>query len=287
MAGQIYIFDQTGGAKRDFMTDLSAYQNKLAVVTGAGDGIGEMLARKLAAAGMRVGVQDIREEAASRVASEIGGNAFPLVFDVSDREACLAAARKAEPHGPLSLLWINAGVGVGSPLLTGKAKAIEWGFDVNVRGVIWTAQAFVPLMSDATGPRHVGITASSASLRSPEGDFPLYATTKHGTFAVGEALRGELTEQGIGSTILCPGLLNTKIWDGAKARPDRFGGARHIDPSISKMWDEAKTPDVMWPEIKRLIGQGGGYLVCSTDGGETKAAFEARAKEISSGIVEV
>ncbi|MHA7900411.1 MAG: SDR family oxidoreductase [Henriciella sp.] len=269
------------------MTDLRAYKDKLAIVTGAGDGIGEMLARKLAEAGLRVGVQDIRAEAAERVAGELGDGAFPLVFDVSDRDACLAAAEAAKAHGPLSLLWINAGVGVGSPILTGKAKAIEWGFDVNVRGVIWTAQAFVPLMTDAQGPRHVGITASSASLRSPEGDFPLYATTKHGTFAVGEALRGELAGQGIDTTILCPGLLNTKIWDGAKARPDRFGGARHMDPSISKMWDEAKRPDVMWPAIARKIGQGGGYLVCATDGGETKAAFETRAQEISSSIVEV
>jgi len=269
------------------MTELTDYKDKLAVVTGAGDGIGEMLARKLADAGMRVGVQDIRAEAAERVARSIGGAAFPLVFDVSDRDACLSAASALESHGSLSLLWINAGVGVGSPILTGKQKAIEWGLDVNVRGVIWTAQAFVPLMTDTKSPRHVGITASSASLRAPTGDFPLYATTKHGTFAVGEALRGELAGQGIGTTILCPGLLNTKIWDGAKARPDRFGGARHMDPSISKMWDEAKSPDVMWPEIARTVGQGGGYLVCSTDEGETKAAFEARAKEISSGIVEV
>ena len=269
------------------MTLAGDYSGKLAIVTGAGDGIGEMLARQLANSGMQVGVQDIRADAAQSVATSIGGGAFPLVFDVSDRDACLSAAETVRDRGPLSLLWLNAGVGVGSPILKGKPNAIEWGFDVNVRGVIWTAQAFVPLMENAEGPRHVGITASSASLRSPEGDFPLYATTKHGTFAVGEALRGELAGQGIGTTILCPGLLNTKIWDGAKARPDRFGGARHMDPSISKMWDEAKSPDVMWPEIARTVGQGGGYLICSTDGGETKAAFEARAQEISSGIVEV
>ncbi|MEL6859574.1 MAG: SDR family NAD(P)-dependent oxidoreductase [Pseudomonadota bacterium] len=269
------------------MTDLNSFSGKLAVVTGAGDGIGEMLAKRLAAEGLRVGVQDIREEAASRVAGEIGAAAFPLVFDVSDRSACFAAADQVAEHGPLSMLWINAGVGVGSPILAGKPSAIEWGFDVNVRGVMWTAQAFVPLMTDETGPRHVGITASSASLRSPDGDFPLYATTKHATFAVGEALRGELAGQGIQSTILCPGLLNTKIWDGAKARPDRFGGVRHMDPSISKRWDEAKTPDVMWPHIVRVIEDGGGYLVCATDGGETKTAFLERSQAIAAGIVEV
>lgn len=269
------------------MTELQEFEGKLAIVTGAGDGIGEMLARQLSAAGMRVGVQDIRAASAQRVAADIGNGAFPLVFDVSDREACLAAAQEIEPHGPVNMLWINAGVGVGSPILTGKPNAIEWGFDVNVLGAIWTAQAFVPLMQDADGPRHVGVTASSASLRSPDGDFPLYATTKHGTFAVGEALRSELAGQGIDTTILCPGLLNTHIWDGAKARPDRFGGVRHMDPSISKMWDEAKSPDVMWPDIARVVGQGGGYLICSTNGGETKAAFQDRSNQISSGIVEV
>ena len=267
------------------MAGLSDYKGKRAIVTGAGDGIGEMLARNLAAAGMQVVVQDIRGEAAERVAHEIGG--VPLAFDVSDREACTRAAAELADQGPLNLVWINAGVGVGSPILTGKAKAVEWALDVNVRGVIWTAQAFTPLMQDAKGPRHVGITASTAALRSPDGDFPLYATTKHATFAVAEALRGELAVQGIDTSIRCPGLLNTNIWDGAKARPDRFGGARHIDPSISKMWDEAKLPDVMWPDIARVIGQGGGYLICSTDEGGTKAAFEARAQEISSGIVEV
>lgn len=269
------------------MADLNAYRGKTAIVTGAGDGIGEMLARKFAAAGMIVGVQDIRAEAAERVASEIGGEAFPLVFDVSDRGACFAAAERAATRGPLHLLWINAGVGVGSPILNGKQNAIEWALDVNVRGVVWTAQAFVPLMQAADGLRHVGITASTAALRPPEGDFPLYATSKHATFAFGEALKGELADRGIATTILCPGLLNTNIWDGAKARPARYGGVRHMDPSISKTWDEAKSPDVMWPDIARVIGQGGGYLVCSTDGGGTKAAFEQRAREISAGIVEV
>jgi NAD(P)-dependent dehydrogenase (short-subunit alcohol dehydrogenase family) len=269
------------------MSDFSAYRGKLAMVTGAGDGIGEMLARQLAAAGMKVCVQDIREDAAARVAADIGGNAFPLAFDISDRAATFASAEALSQHGPLNLLWLNAGVGVGAPLINGKPNAVEWAFDVNVIGTIWTAQAFRPLMDDATGSRHVGITASTAALRPPEGDFPLYATTKHGTFAVAEALRGELAKDDIGATILCPGLLNTNIWNGAKARPDRFGGAREMDPSISGMWDNAKTPDVMWPHIARTIEQGGGYLICSTDDGDTKAAFEHRAAEISRGIVEV
>ncbi|GAB5455713.1 MAG: hypothetical protein Hens2KO_19420 [Henriciella sp.] len=145
------------------------YAGKLAIVTGAGDGIGEMLARRLAGIGMQVGVQDIRAEAAEAVAADIGGGAFPMVFDVSDRDACLSAADAVRARGPLSLLWLNAGVGVGSPILSGKPNLIEWALDVNVRSIIWSAQAFVPLMEEAEGPRHVGVTASSASIRSPEG----------------------------------------------------------------------------------------------------------------------
>ena len=269
------------------MAALSDYADKRALVTGAGDGIGEMLARHLAAEGLYVIVQDIRQEAADQVAGDIGERASAIAFDVSDRAACFAAAETLKAEGALNMLWINAGVGVGSPILTGKQNAFEWGFDVNVRGAIWTAQAFVPLMQEGDGPRHVGITASSAALRPPDGDFPLYATTKHATFAVAEALRGELAASKIDTTILCPGLLNTKIWDGAKARPDRFGGVRHMDPSVSKRWDEAKGPEVMWPDIVRVIEQGGGYLVCATDGGETKAAWLARTQDIASGIVEV
>lgn len=270
------------------MSDLEAYRGRLALVTGAGDGIGEMLAKLFAGAGMRVCVQDIREDAAERVAAEIGGDAFPLAYDVSDREAGLRAADQIAADGEaLALLWINAGVGVGSPLIGGRANAVEWAFSVNALGVIWTAQAFRPLMSDECGPRHVGITASTAALRPPDGDFPLYATTKHATFAIAEALRGELAGEGIGATILCPGLLRTDIWDGARARPERFGGPRRMDPAIASTWREAKSPDVMAPHIARVVGAGGGYLVCASDEGDTRAALDARIAAIREGWTEV
>jgi NAD(P)-dependent dehydrogenase (short-subunit alcohol dehydrogenase family) len=266
---------------------LDQYGGKLALVTGAADGIGRMLAQGLTDAGMKVCVADIRKDGAQVAADEIGCGAFALSFDVSDRAACFSAAEQlAEQGAALNLLWINAGVGVGAPLIKGKPHTVEWAFGVNVLGAIWTAQAFRPLMEEASGPRHVGVTASSASLIPPEGDFPLYATTKHGTFAVAEALRGELAADGIGTTILCPGLLNTDIWDAARARPDRFGGERRMDPAISGPWREAKSPDVMWPHIERTIAAGGGYLTCATEP-ETLARFRARADAIAAGIVEM
>lgn len=264
-----------------------SYKGRMGLVTGGGDGIGAMIARGLAEAGLTVCVQDIRQDAANAIASEIGGGAFGLGGDVSDPDSMAAAADVFRARGqPLSFLWINAGVGAGSPVLTGRRNMIEWAYNVNVLGMIWTAQSFVPLMTDETGPRHVGFTASTAALRAPEGAFPLYAATKHGSFAIAEAISGELKPKGIGTTILCPGLLNTDIWDAARARPERFGGARRQDSSIAGHWREAKNPDVMWPHIAENVARGGGYLVCATEEG-TRAAFESRARDISNSIVEV
>ncbi|WP_108811269.1 SDR family NAD(P)-dependent oxidoreductase [Sphingorhabdus sp. Alg231-15] len=268
------------------MGKLSRYAGRTALVTGAGDGIGKMLALKLAEAGVTVCVQDIREDAAAEVAKNIGSNAFAMAFDISDRAAVAEAADQfARDYSDLAMLWINAGVGVGASILEGKPDQVRWAYDVNILGAIWTAQCFVPLLQG--DPRHVGITASTAALRAPEGDFPLYAATKHGTMAVAEALRGELSAKDIETTILCPGLLNTEIWDGAKARPERFGGERRMDPKIAGMWRDAKTPDAMWPDIERVMAAGGGTLVCATDNGDTGAAMRQRIDAIENGLVEL
>ncbi len=269
------------------MGDLREYEGRLALVTGAADGIGRMLATELAKSGMRVVVQDVRREAAEATATAIGSAASALAFDVGDRDATMAGADALHSRGErLALLCLNAGVGAGSPITAGRPNVVEWAYAVNVLGVIWSAQAFRPLMADE-GPRHLVVTASSAALRSPGGDFPLYASTKHATFAVAEALRAEWARDGIGTTILCPGLLNTNIWDAARARPERFGGPRSMDPSIADRWKQAKSPDAMWPHVRAAIASGGGYLVCATDGGETRDAFEARSREIVDSIVEI
>ena len=272
------------------MTALKDYHGKTALITGAGDGVGAMLARNLAKAGMRVLVQDIREQAANETAREIGEAAQPLVFDVSDREACVEAAEALADKGTrLNMLWINAGVGVGASIVKGKKNATEWAIGVNVLGVIWTAQAFVPLMANATGPRHVGVTSSGSTFTSPAGQWPLYAMSKHGTMAVAEALSGELAQEGIGTTILCPGQLDTEIWDAARARPARYGGERHLGSSVGEPWRSCPKPEAMWPHIEAKIAQGGGYLACISKEHlkSMKADFEQRFHALQNAIVSI
>jgi len=266
---------------------MEQYGGRLAMITGAGDGIGAMLARQLAKAGMIVCIQDIRADAAAAVAEEIGGDAFPLVFDVSHRDEAMKAAEALSERGdPLSVLWINAGAGVASGLLEGRPDTVEWAYSVNVLGLLWTAQAFVPMMADETGPRHVGFTASTASLFSADGPYPLYAVTKQAAFGLAEGLGPELAAKGIESTLLCPGFLNTNIWDGARARPERFGGPKHMDPAIAGPWRTSKSPDVMWPAIEHSMMNGGGVLVCTTKD-ETPDVIRTHTDSINAAIVRV
>lgn len=269
---------------------LSAFAGKTALVSGAGDGIGAMLARQFAHAGMNVLVQDIRADAAERVAREIGVRAQPIVFDVSDRDAVAAAASDLGARGvSLNLLWINAGVAPSEAILTAPANTLAWAYGVNVLGAIWTAQAFAPLLMGAEGPRHVGFTASVAALRVPGGAFTLYAATKQASLGVAEALRRELAESGVVMTILCPGLFASNIWNGVRARPDRFGGAAPMreDTPFASRWRDAKDPVLMWPHIVRAMESGGGYCVCTTDGGATRAAIAARMDEVAAAILEL
>jgi NADP-dependent 3-hydroxy acid dehydrogenase YdfG len=265
---------------------MNPYAGKLALVTGAGDGIGAMLARGLAGWGMRVAVADIRIEAAQAMVDELGTGAFPLAFDVSDREACFAAAETMKADGEtFAIIWANAGVGVGAGLLEGRPNAIEWAVSVNMLGAIWTMQAFAPLLA-TDELRHVGFTASTASLRQPEAQLSLYHVSKMAAFAAMDGMKAELSAKGIASTILFPGLLNTNIWDGARARPERFGGPKRMDAAISGRWTQAKDPMLLWPHIEQVVLGGGGYLTCATEPGmhEGMDAYHALLK---SSIVEV
>ncbi|MCH2098672.1 MAG: hypothetical protein MK142_09815, partial [Pseudomonadales bacterium] len=75
----------------------------------------------------------------------------------------------------------------------------------------------------------------------------------------------------------------TDIWDAARARPERFGGERRMDPATSGYWRAAQDPVVMWPHIAERMEAGGGYLTCATDP-ELEPRFDARHAEIKAGF---
>lgn len=251
------------------MSGFTPRKGDWAIITGAGSGIGRFLCQYFAQRGMNIVALDIDANAASetaRLCAQSDVQSRGESADVSDRDAMIALASALADEGIVpSVLWANAGVGSAASTLTGKQAAIEWLYAVNVLGPIWTAQAFAPAMLERDGPCHIGITASSASVTPVRGPFTLYATTKQATSAVGEAWMAEFAEHDIGVTILCPGILDTDIWNSTRARPDRFGGARSAPEDAGAHWRKQPSPDVIAPALDQALANGGGWCVVPTE----------------------
>jgi NAD(P)-dependent dehydrogenase (short-subunit alcohol dehydrogenase family) len=187
---------------------------KVAVITGAGSGIGAGVARGCAHAGMDVAVVDVDADRAAAVASEvrdIGRQAESFAVDVSDFAAVDALAVSVlERFGGCHLLHNNAGV---CPV--GRAwdhSSEEWRHvvGVNLIGVVNGVTAFAPRLIAQGDEAHIVNTASAAALRFVPSS-ALYNTTKFAVLGYTESLRHDLAPHGIGVSALCPGGVDTNI----------------------------------------------------------------------------
>ncbi|MBV7266872.1 SDR family NAD(P)-dependent oxidoreductase [Erythrobacter ani] len=258
------------------MTGFSPVKGEWAVITGAGRGIGRWLAQHFSAKGMRICALDIDAYEAEETARLCREGSRAHGCDVSDASETARVAEKLIAQGvEPSLLWINAGVGSADTVTNVKARTLDWLMGVNVMGPVHTAQAWLPALKARGGARHVGITASSASVVPVSGPFTLYATTKQMTAAIGEALTAELAGDGIGVTILCPGILNTQIWNAAQARPERFGGARSAPDELGDHWRAQPGPEVLERGLDQTLAKGGGWCIVPTEE-STGSAMETR-----------
>jgi NAD(P)-dependent dehydrogenase (short-subunit alcohol dehydrogenase family) len=221
--------------------NMAELAEKLAVITGGADGIGASLARQLAGRRMRLAILDIRGDAAASAAADLrtlGADAEGFACDVSlNDEIEVAASQVRERMGDVSLVWGNAGLGIPFGLLNAPREALRWMYSVNLDGLIDTLRAFVPPMQTQSGWRWVGVTGSMAGLiQVASGGPTAYGASKYAAVGIAEALRAELEPSGIGVTLFCPGTINTRIWDGARARPDRFGGPRQAPEEAGDRW---------------------------------------------------
>jgi NAD(P)-dependent dehydrogenase (short-subunit alcohol dehydrogenase family) len=207
------------------------FKGKTAIVTGAASGIGLGIAKALAHAGANIVLADLRPEpleAARRVIETIGVRTLAVTTDVSDPESVMAAGQAAlKTFGALHIAINNAGVAMhGTPIEKVTTEEWEWVIGVNVKGVINGIRTFVPMIRAHGEPGHVVNTGSISSLFVRQGrNQGAYAMTKYAVLALSEALEQELAGTGIGVSILCPGGVNTSIFDSAATRPDRFGGS--------------------------------------------------------------
>lgn len=187
---------------------------KWALVTGAGSGIGRATAQALAQAGARVVVTDLSLEAAQATAENIcsaGHQAHPLMLDVSDPEQVTETAEAVRRDmGDVAILVNNAGIAVGGYFLDCSAESWNRIVSVNLMGVVHCCQAFVPGMVSGGQPGHVVNIASMLGYTAARG-VSAYCATKFGVVGFSECLRAELSGQGVGVSVICPGVVKTNI----------------------------------------------------------------------------
>lgn len=189
-------------------------EGKLALVTGAGSGIGRASALAFAEQGADVLCVDIDVAAAEETASHLAGLAYRL--DVADGAATAdLAARVITEHGVPDLVMANAGIAVGGSFLDTTEEDWQRVVGVNLFGVVHTLRAFLPAMVERGEGGHVVITASMAGF-FPTPNLPAYSTTKAGVLMLAECLSGELRPAGIGVSAICPGVVHTNITNTAR-----------------------------------------------------------------------
>jgi NAD(P)-dependent dehydrogenase (short-subunit alcohol dehydrogenase family) len=185
---------------------------KLALVTGAGSGIGRATTMALAEAGARVVVTDIDEARVDEVARALGAKcALAKRVDVARRDEMKALA--ADVHaalGPLDVLVNNAGVGHSGGVLDTPLEDWDWVVGVNLWGVIHGCHFFVPGMVERGAGGHVVNVASLFGLLAAAGVAP-YCASKFAVVGLTESLRAELAPHGIGVSAVCPGMIATDI----------------------------------------------------------------------------
>jgi NAD(P)-dependent dehydrogenase (short-subunit alcohol dehydrogenase family) len=217
---------------------------KVAVVTGAGSGIGRALAERFAAEGMSLVLADVEADALAAVEASVrGAGAATLVriVDVRSYEAVADLARATvETFGRVDVVCNNAGV-AGHVVPTWEATAAEWEWvmGVNVTGVVNGIRAFTPIMLEQNSG-HIVNTASIAGL----GAIPYlaaYTASKHAVVGISESLYKELEGRGsaVRVSVLCPGFVRTRImasernWDASLGAEVAHAADDPVAPFIS------------------------------------------------------
>jgi NAD(P)-dependent dehydrogenase (short-subunit alcohol dehydrogenase family) len=213
-----------GYEKGRVMRDLAG---KVAVVTGAASGIGFALSRRLGADGMRVMMADIDEPTLAATAGSLAAEGIETaaaVTDVSDAESVDALARATLTRfGAVHVVCNNAGVHRGGPAWQIPLPLWDWIVGVNIFGLVHGIRSFMPHLIEQ-GEGHMINTASIGGLLPGPWMSPYHAT-KHAVVGLSESLYHELAaiRSPVRVSVLCPGIVRTRIHEASRNWPDRYG----------------------------------------------------------------
>lgn len=266
---------------------------RVAFVTGAASGIGLGIATALAQAGVKVMMCDIEADAlaaAHATLAATNADVAMVLADVSLKDQLQAAADATiDRFGKVHILVSNAGVGGGAGYGQWTDASWQWTIGVNLMSVIWGAEIFGPLMERHGEGGHIVNTASIAGLVAAVA--APYNVTKYGVVALSESLRGPLALRGIGVSVLCPGIIRTRIMDSSRNIPGRFQGqieAPELPPEAAEVIAQFAAamangidPLYVGELVVEAIEGDWPYIVTDT---EFEPMIEARFAEIRAGF---
>lgn len=195
---------------------------RVAVVTGAGSGMGRAIAVRLAKDGAQVAIWDVNGDGAVetvKIITDAGGSSLAIKADCSDRSAIEAAASETRSKlGPITILVNNAGIAPFTRFLDVSDEELDKVLHINLRGPFILTREIVPDMIAAGWGRIINITSSSTQTGSPMQSH--YVSSKGGLLGLTKALALELGGTGITANMIPPGSIDTPMLRGAAVMQD-------------------------------------------------------------------
>lgn len=242
---------------------ITSFEGKVAFITGGASGIGLGISKVLVERGAQVVMADLRQDHIDDALAEFAGggksNAVSAInLDVTNREKYReAAARMQAEFGGIDILINNAGVGLEGPLLEATYADYDFGFGVNVGGVINGITEFLPQMVAHGRGGHIVSTASLAAEVVMPAQMAIYAASKAAVCHFCEAIKGELATHDIGVSILLPGPVKSRIHEANQNRPEQFRAGSGFKASEEKLSRRIVGDNWMEPEdAGRLVAEG-------------------------------
>ncbi|MFP1869802.1 (S)-acetoin forming diacetyl reductase [Lonsdalea quercina] len=189
---------------------------KVALVTGAGQGIGESIALRLVKDGFAVAIVDYNGDSAKAVAqriNEAGGKAIAVTADVSNRDQVFAAVETAKQQlGGFDVIVNNAGIAPSTPIEEITPEIVDKVYNINLKGVIWGIQAAVKAFKElGHGGKIINACSQAGHIGNPE--LAVYSSSKFAVRGLTQTAARDLAPLGITVNGFCPGIVKTPMWD--------------------------------------------------------------------------
>jgi NAD(P)-dependent dehydrogenase (short-subunit alcohol dehydrogenase family) len=229
---------------------------RAAIVTGASSGIGLAIAEMLGAAGYGLTVAARRPEKLEAAAAGLSDKGFDVnvvAVQLTEEEGVQqVVASHRERFGRLDVLVNNAGVGVGAPVAEIVTKRLDLQIDLNLRSIVLFYRECADLLRAAGAEHRRALVVNTASIAGKHGQawLSVYSATKAAVIAFSQSMHRELSEQGIKSTALCPGFVDTPMTEFVKGQVDAADMIRPADIAASVKLLLEVSPACIIPEIQ-------------------------------------